>query len=62
MNEFEKAMTKNMSKSEKRKYSRFNSLCKQASKCRRDRGEISCYSCKRFENCYIQAEMKNVKP
>ncbi len=59
--EYLKARTAGMTASEKRKYLKFDSLCKQASKCRESRRQISCYSCPLFDSCNIQQEMKKVQ-
>ena len=56
------AMTKNMTPAEAKKYRKFNRLCKEASKCREDRRQISCYACPILENCHIQTEIKKVQP
>jgi hypothetical protein len=43
-------------------YRKFDTLCKQASKCREGRRQISCYSCPAYANCTIQSQMKKVQP
>ncbi len=39
----------------------FNYACKQASKCRRDRYQISCYSCKDEKTCEIQNRIEKAR-
>lgn len=39
----------------------FNYACKQASKCRHERCQVSCYSCDLKENCDIQERIEKAK-
>lgn len=45
-----------------KEYRKFDRLCKEASQCRDQKGQVSCYSCKMYEQCTIQSELKKVQP
>jgi hypothetical protein len=58
MTPFVKERTKNMTPKERAKYLRFDSACKQASKCREKMKLDSCYQCSLINTCYIQEKVK----